>query len=117
MMTTPPKFLYKYMGKRLDRIGDILVNRRLHFSDPLSFNDPFDCALGLDLRRSATDQDWVEYFIHLVEEDSPATTPNERRKIAIRLWGQVRHSDICVGIPVQFAVFVVLLGLPRFTPL
>ena len=81
------------MSKRLDRIGDILVNRRLHFSDPLTFNDPFDCAIGLDLRRNATEQDWIDYFIHLVEEETPDTTPNERRKRALDNVKRERHKD------------------------
>lgn len=67
------------MGKRLDRIGDVLVNRRLHFADPARFNDPFDCALGIDLHHGGTTEDWVEYFIHLVEEDEPDSTPQYRQ--------------------------------------
>jgi len=31
----------------LDRIGDIAVNRRIFFSSPLNFNDPYDCAVGV----------------------------------------------------------------------
>ena len=82
------------MGKRLDRIGDILVNRRFHFSNPENFNDPFDCALGIDLHSGASDQDWVEYFIHLVEEeDGMDTDPEERRKKAVNNFERGRHKD------------------------
>ena len=93
MMKSLPRFLYKYIGKRLDRIGDILVNRRLHFSDPINFNDPFDCALGLDLHHGSSDQDWVEYFIHLVEEEEPDSAPSERRKRAVDNVKRRRHKD------------------------
>lgn len=93
MMKSLPRFLYKYTGKRLDRIGDIIVNRRLHFSDPIKFNDPFDCALDLDLQRGASDQDWVEYFTHLVEEEEPDSAPNERRARAVDNVRRGRHKD------------------------
>ena len=93
MMKSLPRFLYKYTGKRLDRIGDILVNRRLHFSDPIKFNDPFDCALDLDLQRGASDQDWVEYFTHLVEEEEPDSAPSERRARAVDNVKRGRHKD------------------------
>jgi hypothetical protein len=81
------------MSKRLDRIGDILVNRRLHFADPGRFNDPFDCAIGLDLRRGATTQDWRDYFIHLVEEEEPESTPEYWRAKAEDNLSRERHAD------------------------
>jgi hypothetical protein len=81
------------MGKRLDRIGDVLINRRLHFADPIRFNDPFDCAFGLDLRREATTQDWVEYFMHLVELEEPQSTPEVWRTKAEDNVKRGRHVD------------------------
>jgi hypothetical protein len=47
MSDSKPRYIYKYMPDRLDRIGDIVVNRKIFFSSPLKFNDPFDCAIGI----------------------------------------------------------------------
>lgn len=93
MMTEPPTYLYKYMSKRLDRIGDVLVNRRLHFASPIRFNDPFDCAPGLDLRHGATDEDWTDYFVHLVQEYEPNSTPEYRQAKAKDNINRQRHTD------------------------
>lgn len=82
-----------YLRKRLDRIEDILVNRQLHFADPIRFNDPFDCAIGLDFRCGATTQDWMDYFIHLVEKEEPKTTPEYRRAKAEDNLSRERHTN------------------------
>ncbi len=47
MTDQPPGHVYKYLPDRLDRIGEIVANKRLFFSSPLRFNDPFDCATGI----------------------------------------------------------------------
>ena len=47
-LTPPPSFLYKYAPANLERIWDVLVNKRIYFSSPLDFNDPFDCRLVPD---------------------------------------------------------------------
>jgi hypothetical protein len=81
------------MSKRLDRIGDVLVNRRLHFADPARFNDPFDCALGLDFHHGATSQDWVDYFTHLAEKEDPQSPPDDWRAKAEENVKRRRHTD------------------------
>ena len=45
----PPLSLYKYAPANLERIGDVLVGKRIYFSNPLAFNDPFDCRLVPDM--------------------------------------------------------------------
>ena len=92
-MKNPPRYLYKYMSKRLDRVGDVIVNRRLHFSDPLRFNDPFDCAIGLNLHHGTATQDWVDYFTHLVEEETPNETAVYKRAKAEDNVRRGRHKD------------------------
>jgi hypothetical protein len=92
-MKKPPRYLYKYMNKSLDRIGDVLVNRRLYFADPARFNDPFDCALGLDFRRGATIQNWEDYFTHLVEMENRKSTLGCRRAKAKDNIRRGRHTD------------------------
>jgi hypothetical protein len=81
------------MGGSFDYIGDILVNRQLHFSDPTRFNDPFDCALSLNLQRGTTIDMWVEYFTHLVEEENPDFSLKARRNKAVDNVKRGRHTD------------------------
>lgn len=81
------------MGPDLDRIGSLLVNRELFFSDPQNFNDPFDCALGVDFGKEATDDEWTEYFEHVLEIDEPESTPEDRRGKAIANVKRDRHRD------------------------
>jgi hypothetical protein len=40
--------LYHYQGPRLDRVEDILKNKRVYFSNPVDFNDPWDCQPFFD---------------------------------------------------------------------
>ena len=72
MTRTVPQHLYKYLPDRLDRIGDILVHNHIHFSSPVDFNDPFDCARGIRFPNPANlakpDEDnWKKYFLHLAK--------------------------------------------------
>ncbi len=71
------------MRKDLCRIGDILVHQRIYFARPDRFSDPFDCALGVDLSGGATDDDWVEYFIHLDRLERTNVRAEERRERAL----------------------------------
>lgn len=91
-MNNPPRYLHKYMSKRLDRIGDVLVNRHLYFAAPPQLNDPFDCTLGLDLRNGATTEDWKEYLTHLVGSETPESTPEYRRAKAEDNVRRGRHT-------------------------
>lgn len=68
-----PLKLYKYLSKRLDHIGDILVHNRVFFSSPAKFNDPFDCARGVrfpdpDNLSEKDEGDWREYFLHWAQK-------------------------------------------------
>lgn len=47
MSDSKPQYLYKYMPDCFERIGEIVANRRIFFSSPSKFNDPFDSALGI----------------------------------------------------------------------
>lgn len=46
--------LYKFCSleskRHLQYVRNIIVNRELFFSDPATFNDPYDCNIGLHLR-------------------------------------------------------------------
>ena len=41
--------LYHFQGKNLCFLKDILMNERVHFSNPQNFNDPWDCHPYFDL--------------------------------------------------------------------
>ncbi len=62
------KYLYKYMPPRLDRIGAIIVNNKIHFSSPLLFNDAFDCATTVlfpdPVDLSSTEEEALKRYYH-----------------------------------------------------
>lgn len=47
-MITSKQYIYKYFEINKYTI-EVLVNNALHFSNPINFNDPFDCSFNLDL--------------------------------------------------------------------
>jgi hypothetical protein len=50
----PPRYLYAYRAD--DRfLIDTLEHQRVYLSDPLSFNDPFDCQLCVNFKASPKD--------------------------------------------------------------
>ena len=63
-LAPPPRFLYKYAPANLERIGDVLVGKRVYFSNPLAFNDPFDCRLVPDMRGEKPEE-----WLRLVDEN------------------------------------------------
>jgi len=92
MTRTVPQHLYKYLPDRLDRIGDILVHNHIHFSSPVEFNDPFDCARGIRFPDPAnlTKQDednWKKYFQHL------ATLANYKEAAADNAFLTGKHKN------------------------
>lgn len=50
-----PKYLYRYLPFN-DFSKDILINNRLWFSSPSSFNDPFDSKILIDFTDSSLDE-------------------------------------------------------------
>ena len=44
-----PLVLYKYARPVLEHVRQVVVERKLHFSDPKRFDDPFDCRVATDL--------------------------------------------------------------------
>ena len=53
-----PEYLSKYID--VDTLHKIFVSNSLMFSDPSSFNDPFDCELPVDFDN--TEEELMEYF-------------------------------------------------------
>jgi len=63
-MDTPlPARLYKYSSLGAPRLGwarDIIVDRRLYFANPTTFNDPFECRFVVSM--TGTDAQWNQFL-------------------------------------------------------
>ena len=96
MMIQVPPHLYLYMREQ-HRICDVLVNRRLYFSDPSDFNDPFDCALGIQFPNPEElipelEEQWKEYLIHITTEGPGLHTSEENQNAADRFIKDEQHK-------------------------
>lgn len=94
-----PRYVYKYLPDRLDRIGDIVVNRRVFFSSPAEFNDPFDCARGIRFpspQHLTSDDElcWRWYFEHLAEMREEKHTTEENIRDAVHAFEIGKHRDL-----------------------
>lgn len=71
-------FYYKYYGN-FEFLLDTLINKRLYFSCPNNFNDPFDCRpkFSLELCKNEDIGDWKEYFSILAKEENPGISDVE----------------------------------------
>jgi hypothetical protein len=58
----------------------------------VDFNDPFDCAFGIDFHNGATDKDWGDYFTHLAKERN--LPPDKCRELAEDHVKRKRHRDL-----------------------
>lgn len=71
-----PRWLYRYASvpakgsPREEGFRRLLVNNELYFSDPLKFNDPFDCTCLFGLKGSAA-ADWRAFFAGKYHDESP----------------------------------------------
>ncbi len=65
--------LYHYQGARLDYLRDTLINRRVHFSNPDSLNDPWDCRPYFDpsIEDPGSRKKWGEQLGGLYERLPP----------------------------------------------
>ena len=77
------RFLYRYYGN-FDFLLDTIINKRLYFSYPKDFNDPFDCHPKFSLVRCKNDNivDWKEYLSILAKEENPDISDFEAMKHA-----------------------------------
>jgi hypothetical protein len=65
----PPSFLYKYYRIEKDKddkwsneqwIKEVILENKVYFPSPMTFNDPFDCRLNLLF--SGTEEEWITYL-------------------------------------------------------
>ena len=85
-----PEHLYKYHGvtsKRLEWIRALLLEGKLHFPRPSSFNDPLDCKIPPDF--SATKEKRIQFWREAAKRQRPDLSSRERKQLVERL---VRHS-------------------------
>jgi len=86
-MNICPPFLYRYLKPTPEHLQDIFQRRRLHFAEVDTLNDPFDCAIGLNLPpyhdiSPKTMNLWKKYFSHLAMEDDPSLSLTESQELA-----------------------------------
>ena len=74
----PMRFLYKYYSN-FNFVLDTIINKRLYFSSPNDFNDPFDCRPKFSLIRCKNDniEDWRDFLSILAKEEYPGISDDE----------------------------------------
>lgn len=92
----PPQFLYKYFSMKRCQI-DMFRNNELYFSNPNTFNDPFDCRALLTSKRHLNEDEYARFLMTCERDDSKhkgkELTRDEKeacKKDAIR---QFRNTD------------------------
>ena len=90
----PMLFLYKYYSS-FDFILDTIINKRLYFSCPNDFNDPFDCRPKFSLIRCKNDniEDWKEYLSILAKHEHHGIPDVEAMKHAEAALKKGLHQD------------------------
>lgn len=74
-MATPPK-LYKYEAFSAQSLVN-LKSQVLYFGSPLSFNDPYDCALKVNIRRPSDEEVESIRGFYLKQRDLPSAVKDE----------------------------------------
>lgn len=88
-------FLYRYYGC-LDYALDVIANRRLYFSAPSDFKDPFDCRPKFSLSFCKTEpaEIWKRYFSLLAMAQQPGISDDEARMHADAAILRGRYRDM-----------------------
>lgn len=98
MTDLKPRHIYKYLPDHLDRIGNIVVNRRIFFSSHLNFNDPFDCASSIRFPdpNDLTNEDeacWRWYFEHIAAMRDDSNPINKSKRDAAHAFEIGKHKN------------------------
>jgi len=77
------RFLYRYYSN-YDFIVDTITNKRIYFSSPKDFNDPFDCRPKFSLHNCKKDEEkyWELFLFYLAKEQYHGITDEEALKHA-----------------------------------
>ncbi len=82
-MTEKKQFLFRYRhlnGKHRERTKRILTESVLHFANPTTFNDPFDCKVHFQSSLSA--KEIKRRYSEMIKKRRPDLNRKERRKEA-----------------------------------
>lgn len=87
-------FLYQY-HRNLDYLLDTITNKRLYFSSPSDFNDPFDCRPKFSLFSCKNDPEeiWRRYFFFLAKYQYSGISDEESKKHADAAILNGKHKD------------------------
>lgn len=83
-----PNILYRYRsldGNGMARLGEIVSQRKIYFSNPAAFNDPFDCRPVFSL--DGTEQEQFQYFYGIYQRKAPHLSKSECRTEIRKLLG------------------------------
>jgi hypothetical protein len=90
------RYLYRYMGLQLERIGAVLVSNRLYFPSHSLLNDPFDCATTVSFTNSEEDDLKRIYYINMkakYEQEEVSRTEQQINDEAEYGIAQGKHRD------------------------
>jgi hypothetical protein len=88
------KFLYRYFGPT-EYALDTIAHRKLYFSRPSSFNDPYDCRPKFSLFSCKNDPEevWYRYFFLLAKYQHPGLSDDVARRNADAAILEGKHRD------------------------
>lgn len=102
MAMSTPRYLYKYQSVTQHSLGS-LINGTVWMSTPASFNDPFDCAINLDLKKLK------ESVIHAMELVTKANNvPMDESLRALRPDDEAAYTQLRESLRAQMQEIGVL---------
>lgn len=91
--------LYRYQpyaGEYVEFVNDLILNNRIYYSNPLQFNDPFDCKMyGIKFSEESVERFMRERFergMALVEKMQPRTVPLPKEVKSVFLEESIKKS-------------------------
>ncbi|MGD0235358.1 MAG: DUF2971 domain-containing protein [Syntrophorhabdales bacterium] len=87
-------FLYRYYGRQ-EFVLDAIAHKRLYFSPPSDFKDPFDCRpkFSLHFCKNNPEEDWKRYFFILAKSQYRDMPDGEAQKHAGAAILSGKHRD------------------------
>ena len=86
-----------YVGEYVEFVNDLILNNRIYYSNPLQFNDPFDCKMyGIKFSEERVERFMRERFergMALVEMIQPRTAPLPKEVKCVFLEESVKKNS------------------------
>ena len=74
------RYFYKYCPfTKKNRIEHVILENKLYFPSPNTFNDPFDCKTLLSLKNSSND-DWLNFLRPISKRMFPAYSDDRMKQ-------------------------------------